>query len=196
MFINRTKGGTTVFTGLAMDLVAIVLLAYGIYYRRHHRRDLLFAYVALNVGIFAVVSLLLVQRVDIAVGFGLFGLLSIIRLRSSEITQQEIAYYFVAIVLGLVNGIAAAMPLTALTLNGVLLAVMYVADHRGLLGRTRQQLVTLDVVHADPELLKADLESRLRARVLQAMVTQVDYVRDVTVVDVRYVVPDMKARVR
>ncbi|WP_127940095.1 DUF4956 domain-containing protein [Nonomuraea polychroma] len=196
MFINRTKGGTTVFTGLAMDLVAIVLLAYGIYYRRHHRRDLLFAYVALNVGIFAVVSLLLVQRVDIAVGFGLFGLLSIIRLRSSEITQQEIAYYFVAIVLGLVNGIAAAMPLTALTLNGVLLAVMYVADHRGLLGRTRQQLVTLDVVHADPELLKADLESRLRARVLQAMVTQVDYVRDVTVVDVRYVVPDMKASVR
>jgi hypothetical protein len=196
MFINRTKGGTTVFTGLAMDLVAIVLLAYGIYYRRHHRRDLLFAYVALNVGIFAVVSLLLVQRVDIAVGFGLFGLLSIIRLRSSEITQQEIAYYFVAIVLGLVNGIAAAMPLTALTLNGVLLAVMYVADHRGLLGRSRQQLVTLDVVHADPELLKADLESRLRARVLQAMVTQVDYVRDVTVVDVRYVVPDMKARVR
>ncbi|MGP3917217.1 DUF4956 domain-containing protein [Nonomuraea sp. 10N515B] len=184
------------FTGLAMDLVAIILLAYGIYYRRHHRRDLLFAYIALNVGIFAVVSLLLVQRVDIAVGFGLFGLLSIIRLRSSEITQQEIAYYFVAIVLGLVNGIAAAMPLTALTLNGVLLVVIYVADHRGLLGRTRQQLVTLDVVHADPELLKADLESRLRARVLQAMVTQVDYVRDVTVVDVRYVVPDMKARVR
>ncbi|MGP3954374.1 DUF4956 domain-containing protein [Nonomuraea sp. 3N208] len=184
------------FTGLAMNLVAIVLLAYGIYYRRHHRRDLLFAYVALNVGIFAVVSLLLVQRVDIAVGFGLFGLLSIIRLRSSEITQQEIAYYFVAIVLGLVNGIAAAFPLTALALNGVLLTVMYVADHRGLLGRTRHQLVTLDVVHADPELLKVDLESRLRARVLEAVVTQVDYVRDVTVVEVRYVVPGVKARVR
>ncbi|WP_188190869.1 DUF4956 domain-containing protein [Nonomuraea sp. SYSU D8015] len=179
-----------------MDLVAIVVLAYGLYYRRHHRRDLLFAYIALNVGIFAVVSLLLVQRVDIAVGFGLFGLLSIIRLRSSEITQQEIAYYFVAIVLGLVNGIAAAFPLTALALNAVLLAVMYAADHPGLLGRTRQQVVTLDVVHADPELLKVDLESRLRARVKQCVVTQVDYVRDVTVVDVRYVVPDVREKVR
>ncbi|MEQ4723038.1 DUF4956 domain-containing protein [Nonomuraea sp. B19D2] len=179
-----------------MNLVAIVLLAYGLYYRRHQRRDLLFAYIALNVGIFAVVSLLLVQRVDIAVGFGLFGLLSIIRLRSSEITQQEIAYYFVAIVLGLVNGIAAAFPLTALALNAVLLAVMYVADHPGLLGRTRQQVVTLDVVHADPELLKADLESRLRARVKQCVVMQVDYVRDVTVVDVRYVVPNLREKVR
>jgi Domain of unknown function (DUF4956) len=185
-----------VITGLVMDLAAIVALAYGLYYRRHHRRDLLFAYIALNVGIFAVVSLLLVQRVDIAVGFGLFGVLSIIRLRSNEITQQEIAYYFVAIVLGLVNGIAGAWPLTALLLNGVLLAVMFIADHPGLLGRTRHQVVTLDVVHADPELLRVDLESRLRARVVQCVVTQVDYVRDVTVVDVRYVVPNARAGVR
>ncbi|MEO3871680.1 DUF4956 domain-containing protein [Nonomuraea sp. B12E4] len=179
-----------------MDLAAIILLAYGLYYRRHHRRDLLFAYVALNVGIFAVVSLLLVQRVDIAVGFGLFGLLSIIRLRSSEITQQEIAYYFVAIVLGLVNGVAASWPATALLLNGVLLAVMYVAGHPGLLGRTRHQMVTLDVVYADPELLRVDLESRLRGRVLDCVVTQVDYVRDVTVVDVRYVAPQAQAGTR
>ncbi|MET8861785.1 DUF4956 domain-containing protein [Nonomuraea sp. NPDC004580] len=170
-----------------MDLVAILVLAYGLYYRRHHRRDLLFAYIALNVGIFAVVSLLLVQRVDIAVGFGLFGVLSIIRLRSSEITQQEIAYYFIAIVLGLVNGIAgASWPLTALLLNAVLLTVIYVGDHPQVLGRTRHQVVTLDVVHTDPDLLRADLESRLRAKVLQWEVTQVDYVRDVTVVDVRF----------
>ncbi|MFI7692713.1 DUF4956 domain-containing protein [Nonomuraea sp. NPDC049655] len=174
-----------------MDLAAITVLAYGLYYRRHHRRDLLFAYVALNVGIFAVVSLLLVQRVDLAVGFGLFGVLSIIRLRSSEITQQEIAYYFVAIVLGLVNGIASQLPLTALLLDGVLLAVVHVADHPRLLGRTRQQVVTLDVVHADPELLRADLESRLRGRVLHCVVTQVDYVRDVTVVDVRFQVAEV-----
>lgn len=183
-------------SGLVMDLVAIIVLAYGLYYRRHHRRDLLFAYIALNVGIFAVVSLLLVQRIDIAIGFGLFGVLSIIRLRSSEITQQEIAYYFIAIVLGLVNGIAAAWPMTALLLNGVLLVVMYIADHPSLLGRTRHQVVTLDVVHADPDMLRVDLEGRLRGRVLHCVVTHVDYVRDVTVVDVRYVAPNARIGVR
>jgi hypothetical protein len=36
--------------GLASDLAAIVLLAYGVYFRRYHRRDLLLAYVAPNVG--------------------------------------------------------------------------------------------------------------------------------------------------
>jgi hypothetical protein len=45
-------------------------------------------------------SLLTKVRVDIAVGFGLFAILSIIRLRSSAVTQQEVAYYFLALVLG------------------------------------------------------------------------------------------------
>lgn len=180
---------TATIAGLAMNVVAISTLAYGLYFRRHHRRDLLFAYLALNVGIFAVVSLLLVQQVDLAVGFGLFGVLSIIRLRSDEITQQEIAYYFAAIALGLVNAIAASWPLTALFLDVALLAVVYVADHPRLLAQTRHQVVTLDVVHTDPCRLRADLEARLHAAVLACIVTQVDYVRDVTVVDVRYRVP-------
>ena len=43
-------------------------------------------------------SVLTQVRVDIAVGFGLFAILSIIRLRSSAVTQQEVAYYFMALV--------------------------------------------------------------------------------------------------
>lgn len=46
--------------GLAIpaDLLAIALLAYGTYFRRYHRRDLLLAYVALNVGVLAVTAML------------------------------------------------------------------------------------------------------------------------------------------
>ena len=90
---------------LGVDLLAIFLLAYVLYFRRHRRADLLLAYVALNIGIFVAMSLLSTVRVDIALGFGLFAILSIIRLRSSAVTQQEVAYYFVALVLGLVNGL-------------------------------------------------------------------------------------------
>ena len=45
------------------------------------------------------ISLLTTVRVDIALGFGLFAILSIIGLRSTSVTQQEVAYYFVALVL-------------------------------------------------------------------------------------------------
>ena len=67
---------------LMVDLVGIFLLAYVVYYRRHRRRDLLLAYFALNIGLFVVVSMLTTTRVDVALGFGLFAILSIIRLRS------------------------------------------------------------------------------------------------------------------
>ena len=175
-----------VLYGLAADLAAITVLTYVIYFRRHHRRDLRLAYIAVNVGVFTVVSLLLAERADIAVGFGLFAVLSIIRLRSDAITQEEIGYYFVALALGLVNGIAAVIPWLAGLLNAILLGVMYVADHPRLSARTEHRVVTLDVIHHDPAALQADLENRLGGTALACNVTEVDYVRDVMIVDVRY----------
>lgn len=185
---------TNILYGLAADLAAIVLLAHVLYFRRHHRRDLRLAYIAVNVGVFTVVSLLLAERADLALGFGLFAVLSIIRLRSSAITQEEVGYYFVALALGLVNGIAAIIPWLAVLLDAVLLGAMFVADHPRLTPNVRREVVTLDVVHSDPAALRADLENRLGGRVLRHVVTEVDYVRDVTVVDVRYQVPGAPRR--
>src|SRR3712207_8729508 len=90
---------------LPIDAVGFFVVAYVLYYRRHRRTDLLLGYIGLNIGIFAAMSVLTSVRLDIALGFGLFAILSIIRLRSSTVTQQEVAYYFVALVLGLVNGL-------------------------------------------------------------------------------------------
>ncbi|MCP9955238.1 DUF4956 domain-containing protein [Actinomadura madurae] len=177
---------TDVIYGLAVDLVAITILAHLIYFYRHYRRDLRLAYVSVNAGVFTVVTLLLVQRADLAIGFGLFGVLSIIRLRSSALTQEEVGYYFVSLALGLVNGLAAQAPWVALPLDAVLLGVMYVADHPRFPPRTVQRVVTLDVVHPHEGALRADLENRLGGTLLRHSVIEVDYVRDITVVDVRF----------
>ena len=171
---------------LAVDVVAIFLLAYLLYFRRHRRADLLLAYVALNIGIFVAVSLLSTARVDIALGFGLFAILSIIRLRSSAVTQQEVAYYFVALVLGLVNGLDLDDRRLVVLINVLLLVTMLLVDSRPLRDRARRLDVTLDVVHSDDAGLVADLERRLGGRVMHHVVNDVDYVRDTMVVDVRY----------
>ncbi len=94
---------------VAADLIAISILVFAIYYRRHFRRDLVLAYVALNVGIMVVTALLLDSGAGIGLGMGLFGILSIIRLRSDAITQEEVAYYFVALAMGLVNEVLSTM---------------------------------------------------------------------------------------
>jgi Domain of unknown function (DUF4956) len=158
----------SLLAGLASDLAAIVLLAYGVYFRRYHRRDLLLAYVALNVGVLAVTVLLAGAQAGIGLGLGLFGILSIIRLRSDQITQEEVAYYFVALA------------------SAVLVAIMYAVDHPRLGGRTHRQLVTLDAAYPDRSELHRALQRLLAAEVRHLVVLEIDMVRDVTVVDVRF----------
>lgn len=172
---------------LAIDLTAVLVLAVVIYYRRHRRRDLVLAYVALNVGLFVVVSMLTTTSIDMALGFGLFAILSIIRLRSDAITQEEIAYYFVTLVMGLVNGLRLDDRWMTILLNTVLLVVMYGVDHRRLWARTQRRKLTLDTVIEDPAALVSDIERRVRGRVAHHVVQHVDYVLEVTVVDVRFV---------
>src|ERR1044071_10024351 len=112
------------FGPAATDLVAIAILAYVLYFRRYYRRDLLLAYVSLNVGVLAVTSVLLSAEVGLGLGFGLFGVLSIIRLRSDTVTQEEIAYYFVALALGLLGGVHPGPAWVAPALSMLLLLVM------------------------------------------------------------------------
>jgi len=157
-----------------------------LYFRRHRRADLLLAYVALNIGIFVAISLLTTVRVDIALGFGLFAILSIIRLRSTSVTQQEVAYYFVALVMGLVNGMDIPDRRLVVLINVLLLSAMAIVDSKALRERTRRMDVHLDAVHADDASLVADLEQRLGGTVLHHEVNDVDYVRRTMLVDVRY----------
>src|SRR5699024_10162536 len=90
---------------ISIDLAAIALVTLGLYHRRHGRRDLVTAFVVVNTGVFAVTLLLASADIGLGVGLGLFGVLSIIRLRSSEISHTEFAYYFASLALGLDAGV-------------------------------------------------------------------------------------------
>ena len=176
-----------IMIAMSINLLAIAIVAYGVFYRRYRRSDLLLAYVAVNIGLFAT-GVLIVQEMHIGVafGFGLFAVLSIIRLRSDPISPEEGAYYFIALVLGLLNGMQFRDLPLIITLDVAIVAVMVLLDNRWVMPRAHRQIVTLDVVHPDQASLRADLEHRLGGKVGRMMVRQVDYVRDVTVVDVRF----------
>ncbi|GAA0493222.1 DUF4956 domain-containing protein [Streptomyces stramineus] len=176
---------------LGLDLAAICLLTFAIYYPRHRRRDLVPAYLALNVALFTVVAALaeVGGNGGTALGFGLFGVLSIIRLRSDAVQHEEVAYYFTTLVLGLICGLPNLSLALAAAFSAVLLLVIYGADHPRLLARCRRTVVTLDTVHGDPAALRADLARRL-GEPLDWTVMEVDFVRDLTVVDVRYREPE------
>lgn len=169
-----------------IDLVAVCVLVFGLYFPRHRRRDLVAAYLGVNVGVLAVATSLTSSTVGAGLGLALFGVLSIIRLRSTELDQHEVAYYFCALAMGILGPLGGtSLPMIA-GLMGLILVVMYFGDHPRLFRSYRRQVVVLDSAVTDPTSLVVHLEQLLGARVHAAKVERVDLVNDTTVVEVRH----------
>jgi hypothetical protein len=171
---------------LAADLVAVAILIFGVYYRRHRGRDMLLPLIGLNVGVLAVSAVLSGVNVGVGVGLGLFGVLAIIRLRSSEISHDEVAYYFASLALGLICGLQPDPRWLAPALSVAIVGIFALVDQPRVHARYRHQQVTVDAVYTSEAALIERLEDLLTAKIERVLVLHTDLVRDMTVVDVRF----------
>jgi hypothetical protein len=171
---------------LAIDAAAIVALVYGIYLPRHRRMDLAVIYAMFNAGLFLALVVIAGGGVSLGVGFGLFAVLSIVRLRSEPFSNRELAYFFVAIVLALVCAIDLGSPALAAALAALAVAAAWIIDHPRFSRPSRRLVVTLELVFAGEGALRRHLEERLNARVTGVTVLEVDYVRETTRAAVAY----------
>lgn len=168
------------------DLIAICVMTFALYFPRHRRRDMVVAFLGANIGVAAVSIALSSSSVGAGLGLGLFGILSIIRLRSSELDQAEVAYYFASLALGLLGGIAVLPVWATVGLMVAILLALFLGDHPSLLKRHRVQVITVDTAIADETALARHLEALLGGRVHKVIVRKVDLVNDTTSVEVRY----------
>ena len=173
---------------LFADLVAVGALSWMVA-RRRPRRGLFMIDVAFNLGLFAVLTAITHEHLGAAVGFGLFAMLSVVRLRSEPIGNADLAYFFCALVLALVNGLHLDDPRLAVGLDVLVLLGLFLVDHPALYRRTARQRVVLDEVVTGDAALRAVLEQRLGVEVVEVAVEETDYVREVTRVSVRFLQP-------
>lgn len=171
---------------IAIDLVAVSVMTFALYFPRHRRRDLVVAYLVVNVGVLAVSAVLGTTEVGLGLGLGLFGVLSIIRLRSSEIAQHEVAYYFAALALGLLAGLSTTVNPLIVGLMVLIMLVLFVGDNPRLFRQYRLQTVVLDTAYTNEIDLRLALERMLGGRVHRVTVQHLDLVNDSTTVEVRY----------
>ena len=174
---------------LLIDVAAIFVFAIAIYFRRHTRKDLAALFAFFNIGLFIVVTVISQAEAATAIGFGLFAILSIIRLRSEPFNNRELGYFFGALVLGLLNGIAIGPMTFTLALNGIILGAIYVLDHPSVMQAAERRHVTLDTIHTDPSSLRAALEHRLGGTVVECTITSIDFVRDTMELEVQHAEP-------
>lgn len=171
---------------MVIDVIAVALLVFAMYFPRHKKREMIVAYLVANVGVVAVANALSTSAIAAGLGLGLFGILSIIRLRSSELDQPEIAYYFASLALGLLAGISVSSTWLTPTMMALILVALFVGDHPTLFASYRSQRVILDRAYSSEAALTGVLAEMLGAKVHVVKVRNVNLVRNTTTVEVRY----------
>ncbi|MCO5215398.1 MAG: DUF4956 domain-containing protein [Thermomicrobiales bacterium] len=166
---------------MSLDIIAITILVFGLYFPRHRNRDMIVAYLGINVGVLIVASVLSSVDVSLGVGIGLFGVLSIIRLRSDELNQRQVAYYFASLALGLLGGTAIANTSLTAGLMAMLLVVLWIGDSPRLLGAHRSQTMNIDRGFLNEADLIAYISPLLNGTVERATIIKTDLVNDTTV---------------
>lgn len=169
------------------DIIAMVLLLCGAYLPLHQRTDMAMAFVAVNLGVFAVSAVLANSAsIGAGVGLGLFGVLSIIRLRSEEMSHREIAYYFTSLTLGLLGGLSTT-PAMAIPMMAVIVLVVACVDYLSRLRDVVQRTLVLDHAVSNPLVLREQIEEILGEEILDVKVRRLDFINDSTLIDVRSV---------
>src|SRR3954454_20260964 len=173
---------------LGFEIIALALFWLALHVRGHARRDLVMVFSLFNLGLVVVLTVISTSASATAIGFGLFAMLSIIRLRSEPFGNAELGYFFVALVLALINGVADAHLGFTAALDVIVLVAVVVVGHPWMGGpETAKREITLDCIHDDDAALRADLEHRLGVRVVDFTVLENDYVREITRLTIRYV---------
>jgi len=176
---------------LGLDVLSMLLLVGWLYRRRLAAPEMTLVFTALNIGLFAAVTSIGSGHFPTGIGFGLFGLLSLVRLRSAAFTLKDVAYTFVALVLALVNGLPDRDLLMVVLLDALLLVSLWVVDEtRSRTPATRLMRVTLDTAVTDLDAALQEVRRRVSVEALSVVVEDVDLVRETTRVAVRYVVPE------
>jgi len=175
---------------LGIDVLALFVLVGWLYRRRHSAPAMPLVFAVLNIGLFAALSAISAGSFKAGVGFGLFGLLSLVRLRSTAFTLKDVAYTFIALVLGLVNGLQERQRWLVVVLNVLLVLVVAVTDDSRTQPATRVMRLTMDHLVLDPEEARLELSAQLAVPIVAVIIDDVDFVRETTRVAVRYAVAD------
>ena len=173
------------FLRVGIDALAVAVLAFALYDRRHGRRELAVVLALVNLAVLLALIVITAAEVGLSVGLGLFALLAMVRLRSETFSSTELAYVLIAIALALVNAIDVAGPGFALALDAVALGAVALLDHPRISPPSQALSVTLELVFADLGELRRHVEERMAVRVLDLRVVEVDYVRETTRVELR-----------
>ncbi len=173
-----------------IDIVAVLVLVFGLYYRRYRDKELVTTAAMFNIFVFAVLTVLSNVKFSLEAGFGLFAILALFTLRSEQITKVEITYFFGSVAIAVICSVLGTQLLFVACIAALVLVSTYVIDHPRILSSVDGIKITLDRIDAhalsDPEAMRLDLSNRLGVDVMSYQIMSFDYINDNARINVFY----------
>ena len=173
-----------------IDIAAMGVLIFGLYYRRYRDRQLATTASMFNIFAFAVLTILSSVEFSVAAGFGLFAILALFSLRSEQIEKIEIAYFFGAIAVAVICSVVGTSLLMVFMITTFVILAAWVLDHPRMLKSAHGAKLTLDAI--DPDILSDSaktlqmLSDRLGVDVMTFQIVELNYVNDMARINVYY----------
>ncbi len=112
----------------SINIIAVIILARFIYFKRHHNRDFVFTFILFNCINFLICFLLSNADLGIGFAFGLFAIFSIMRYRTETLPVKEMGYLFMSVAMGLMNSLAIAGWIVLVAINVFILLLALILD--------------------------------------------------------------------
>ena len=184
------KLGNRYFRRLLIDLVAVVILLWGIYLPNNNKnREYLFTFMMFNVVIFHLAYLLSGVEFSLGAAFGLFAVFGLLRYRTEDIPMKDMTYLFLSIAIGLIIGVMVGDWEPAVVC-GIVLLLTFIMDARFILKKELSKSIQYENIEMiKPEnhaKLIEDLRQRTGLDIHYVRIRNVDYLRDTATIRIYY----------
>jgi hypothetical protein len=183
---------TLLLARLTLDLSVTAVVTRLVYFRLYRNREHVFTCCLLNLVTLCLCLLLRKGPADLGFGLTLFGVFGILRYRTEQIRSCDLTYLFVAIGLGMVNGVAGRNVSVAelAVVNGtivIMTALLELGLRRVPEGATPLLYDRLELLQPGREAaLIADISNRTGLAVLRVETQRIDLLRDAAEITIHF----------
>lgn len=173
------------------NLLSLVLLCYGCYYRVSKNSTIASSFILFGVGIFIITYLLHGVDMSMEFSFGLFAVFTMLRYRTESISIKEMTYLFLVTAIALLTSVGQMELIDLMILNGAICLLAYIFDSSIFGSRYQTQSVCYErIENITPEnrsKLISDLRARTGLQVEMVTIEHIDFLRDTVQLTVSYI---------
>jgi hypothetical protein len=187
--IKELKINETFYFNLLIDIITVLILILGIYYRKSRNKDLFFTYFVFNIAIFLLTFLLNQVKMSMGAAFGLFAVFSMLRYRTEGISVKDMTYLFIVIAIGLISAIQLEYYELGI-IDGILILATFILDggifvKQELFRKIQYEKIELIKVQNYDKLIE-DLRERTGLNIHRVSINKMDFLKDSASINAYY----------